>query len=81
MWLRHLLSLTTRDRLLDLGPIFGPILCIITAVQWLFLSVLDVLYPRDTIDAVVDAPSPTLAETMSHPDLASRFDASTRNSS
>jgi hypothetical protein len=44
-------------RLLDLGPFFGPILCIITAVQGLFLAVLDWLQPRDTIDIVPDIPS------------------------
>jgi hypothetical protein len=41
-----------RCRYLDLGPIFGPILCIITAVQGIFLGVLDWLQPRAEIDLV-----------------------------
>ncbi|GHJ86049.1 hypothetical protein NliqN6_2451 [Naganishia liquefaciens] len=44
-------------RLLDLGPFFGPILCIITAVQGIFLAVLDWLQPRDTIDLVPEDPA------------------------
>lgn len=48
-------SIDTREespRYLDLGPIFGPILCIITAVQGLFLGILDWLQPRREIDLV-----------------------------
>jgi hypothetical protein len=41
-----------RRRYLDLGPIFGPILCIITAVQGIFLGILDWLQPRAEIDLV-----------------------------
>lgn len=44
-------------RFLDLGPFFGPILCIITAVQGIFLALLDWLQPRDTIDIVPDVPA------------------------
>ncbi|KAJ9107362.1 hypothetical protein QFC21_000812 [Naganishia friedmannii] len=44
-------------RLLDLGPFYGPILCIITAVQGVFLAVLDWLQPRDRIDMVPDIPA------------------------
>jgi hypothetical protein len=35
---------------------YGPILCIITAVQGIFLAVLDWLQPRDLIDIVPDMP-------------------------
>ncbi|KAI5455533.1 Phosphatidylinositol N-acetylglucosaminyltransferase GPI3 subunit [Naganishia albida] len=43
-------------RLLDLGMFYGPILCIITAVQGIFLAILDWLQPRDLIDIVPDMP-------------------------
>ncbi|KAJ9090926.1 hypothetical protein QFC19_009352 [Naganishia cerealis] len=39
-------------RLMDLGPFYGPILCIITAVQGVFLALLDWIQPRDMIDIV-----------------------------
>ncbi|KAJ9109555.1 hypothetical protein QFC20_003301 [Naganishia adeliensis] len=41
-------------RLLDLGLFYGPILCIITAVQGIFLTVLDRFQPRGLIDVVPD---------------------------
>lgn len=46
----------TLSRLLDLGMFYGPILCIITAVQGIFLAILDWLQPRDLIDIVPDMP-------------------------
>lgn len=41
-------------RYLALGPIFGTILCIIAAVQSLLLGILDLVQPREAIDAVPD---------------------------
>ncbi len=42
----------TSRRLLDLGVVFGPIMCIITAVQGLFLLFLDLIQPMDEVDIV-----------------------------
>ena len=39
-------------RLLTLGPVFGPILCIVIAVQHWFFLFLEFVQPRDTIDLV-----------------------------
>ncbi len=41
-----------RRRYMDLGSCFGPIMCIITAVQGLFLLVLHWLQPEDEVDIV-----------------------------
>lgn len=35
------------------GPVFGPILCAILAVQWWFLMFLEVVLPREEIDPVM----------------------------
>jgi phosphatidylinositol glycan class A protein len=35
------------------GPVFGPILCAILAVQWWFLQFLEIVLPREDIDPVM----------------------------
>lgn len=40
------------DRLLSLGPAFGPIMCIIIAIEHFFLWWLEIISPRDEIDQV-----------------------------
>jgi phosphatidylinositol glycan class A protein len=42
------------DRLLSLGAVFGPILCIIMAVQHYFFWVLEWYDPREGIEVVED---------------------------
>ena len=37
-------------RLLSLGPLFGPIMCIIIAVEHIFFWILEMWQPRDEID-------------------------------
>lgn len=44
--------LTVTRRLLSLGPVFGPILCVIMAVEHWFFFILEVIYPRDDIEEV-----------------------------
>jgi len=44
----------TNERLFTLGPVFGPILCIIMAVQHYFFWFLEWYDPRDAIDLVED---------------------------
>jgi hypothetical protein len=40
------------DRLFSLGPAFGPIMCIIIAIEHFFLWCLEIISPRDEIEQV-----------------------------
>lgn len=42
------------SRLLSLGPVFGPILCAITAVQWWWYLFVCAVVPESAIEAVED---------------------------